>query len=175
MRLSLVFEGVFHSFHPAISELTVPLQQAAEWKGMRPTCTGCSGPQQRRGPEGLFRWIVQVVHQLQRPGPVALRGLRPKARGTEPRLSISVHCGRIPARVTRVAINGFRFRPCQRLSRGYSLAGGSFHSLAVALLAAAPATGERPFQTEGESEHPSAGLLRIFMTGWCHGVGSLAA
>lgn len=33
---------------------------------------------------------------------------------------------------------------------------------------------EHPFQTEGERDHPSAGLLRIFMTGWCHSGCSLA-
>ncbi len=33
---------------------------------------------------------------------------------------------------------------------------------------------EHPFQTEGERDHPSAGLLRIFMTGQCHSGCSLA-
>lgn len=31
-----------------------------------------------------------------------------------------------------------------------------------------------PFQSEGERDHPSVGLLRIFMTGWCHSGYSLA-
>lgn len=33
---------------------------------------------------------------------------------------------------------------------------------------------EHLFQTEWERNHPSAGLLRIFMTGWCHSGCSLA-
>lgn len=33
---------------------------------------------------------------------------------------------------------------------------------------------EHPFQTEGERNHPSAGLLRIFMTGECLSSYSLA-
>ena len=33
---------------------------------------------------------------------------------------------------------------------------------------------EHLFQTERERDHPSAGLLRIFMTGWCHSGCSLA-
>lgn len=33
---------------------------------------------------------------------------------------------------------------------------------------------EHLFQTEWERDHPSAGLLRIFMTGWCHSGCSLA-
>lgn len=31
-----------------------------------------------------------------------------------------------------------------------------------------------PFQSDGERDHPSVGLLRIFMTGWCHSGYSLA-
>lgn len=57
----------------------------------------------------------------------------------------------------------------------------SRHSLAVALLAITPVPHPPPlppcehlFQTEWEREHPSAGLLRIFMTGWCHSGCSLA-
>lgn len=33
---------------------------------------------------------------------------------------------------------------------------------------------EHPFQMEGERDHPSAGLFRIFMTGWCLSGCSLA-
>lgn len=59
----------------------------------------------------------------------------------------------------------------------------SRHSPAMALLAIAPPPPnptptppqcEHLFQTEWEREHPSAGLLRIFMTGWCHSGCSLA-
>lgn len=64
-----------------------------------------------------------------------------------------------------------RLRLCQPFSRGYSLVEKSFHSLAVAFVGrhAGPCV-NIPFQSEGERDHPSAGLLRIFMTGWCTAV-----
>lgn len=55
-------------------------------------------------------------------------------------------------------------RPCQILSRGYSLTEESFiHLLWRCWPSCWPC--EHPFQTLEERDHPSADLLRIFMTG----------